>query len=304
MRWTLMSLLVALLLVGCPTVEPEPEEPTPGDMEPVFSFAVIGDPHVTSDGEHRQRLQAAVDHINEVADERLVELVLVVGDVGWGTGGGLELARDTLATLDPMWVPIPGDNELHSGEEALWGDVFADHYGALEEELDGFGMAPVPSWNPEHERDSWFRNGSFSWKGVHFVTLDWISRDDGLMGEFGDIHDFEGGSMPFFEERLTGLPDGRAEDIVLAAHHPMHPGSFTIAEMERIGEVTTPLASRVSASYGGHYHADAEEPSLDGGFQVVVVDATWDDLVRYRLVEVWGNEVGFEYEHEIVEVPW
>ena len=299
---SLIPLLVSALLAGCPTHDPEPPEPTPSPVEHLFSFAVIADPHVTSMGEHQQRLQAAVDHVNSIAEERRVELALVVGDVGWS--GGLEIARDTLYGLDPIWVPIPGDNELQSGEEELWGEVFADRYAELEGLLDDFVMAPVPSWNPDFEQDSWFRNGSFGWGGLHFVTLDWISRDSGIMGEFADIHDFEGGTFPFFEETLNSLPAGLAEDVVLAAHHPMHPGSFTMAEMERIGTVTTPLAGRISASYGGHYHGDGEELSLDGGFDVIVVDATWDDEVSYRLVEVWGNEVGYEYQHEMQVVPW
>ncbi len=293
-------LLVAALLVGCPTVTPEPEEPTPSPAEHLFSFAVIGDPHVTSMSENQERLAAAVDHIN--ASDRAIELVLIVGDIGWS--GGLEIARDTLSGLDALWVPIPGDNELHAGEEALWGDVFADHYASLATELDDFELAPVPVWNPQWEQDSWFRNGRFGYGGLHFVTLDWISRDSGILGEFAEIHDFEGGTFDFFEQTLTSLPEGLAEDVVLAAHHPMHPGSFTIEEMERIGEVTTPLAGRIAASFGGHYHGDGEEPSMDGGFLVVAVDATWDDVVSYRLVEVWGNEVGFEYQHEIVVVPF
>ena len=302
MRACLIPLLLACVLVACTEPSPEEEEPTPSPVEHLFSFAVIGDAHVTSMGENQQRLQAAVDHINSIADDRMIELALIVGDVGWN--GGLEIARDTLAGLDALWVPIPGDNELHSGEEAIWGDVFAEHYAALASELDDFVLAPTPSWNPDFEQDSWFRNGSFAWRDVHFVTLDWISRDSGMMGEFGEIHDFEGGTFPFFEATLTGLPEGLEEDVFLAAHNPMHPGSFTIEEMERIGSVTTPLASRISAAFGGHYHGNAEELSMDEGFQVIVVDATWDDEVSYRLVEVWGNEVGLEYEHEMVVVPF
>jgi hypothetical protein len=64
------------------------------------------------------------------------------------------------------------------------------------------------------------------------------------------------------------------------------------------------MAGRISAAFGGHYHGNGEELSYDEGFDVIVVDATWDDEVSYRLVEVWGNEVGFEYEHEMVVVPF
>ena len=61
--------------------------------------------------------------INDNAQEHQIELVPVLGDVGWGEG--LTTAKDLLETLTVPYLPIIGDNEIVYGDEANFASVFA-----------------------------------------------------------------------------------------------------------------------------------------------------------------------------------
>src|SRR5690606_19752407 len=73
-------------------------------LEHVFSFAIFADPHVVRVGDHLDRLRAAVAWANEHADARRIDVVFVVGDIGWS--GGLPLAREALDDLVVPYVPV------------------------------------------------------------------------------------------------------------------------------------------------------------------------------------------------------
>lgn len=297
-------LLLLLLLAACtpadpPAADDDDSTPEPGELEFRFSFAILADPHVVNEGEHAERLRSCVAWLGEQAVDRTIELVLVVGDIGWS--GGLELSRSILDELPMAYVPVLGDNEIQAGDEQQFEAVFGPVYGQLADEFGNFTRGTVEAWNPDHDRTSWFQNAAFDHGGLRFVVLDWNSRRlGGLLSETADLHDFDGGSFPFFAETLDELTDGAGEDVVLASHHPMHIPSFTLDELDQVTEHTHEHADRVFGNFAGHYHVDGHETIEQGGYEVYVTDATWDDEITIRLVEVWGNELGFEYEHELV----
>lgn len=268
-----------------------------------FRYVVIGDPHVYSaEGENLERLDRAVAWINTNAEALDLELVLVVGDIAWGDG--VDAAYQSLAALGPTWVPINGDNEIAAGSEEAYALGFAEHYAALSTTLDDWVTGPVEVWNPQFEKTSWFHNLAFTWKGVRFVGLDWASRDPNvILSEMGELHDFEGGTWSFFVEQV-GAAGEKGEDVVMFSHIPMHlsPGGFDLDEMERVSAVTAPRAEHVWADLAGHYHGSASETVPDAGYDLHVTDATWDDEVELRLVEVWANELRFEPSTELVIV--
>lgn len=293
--------LCCLLLSACPQPAADDDDASLPPSEHLFSFAVAADPHVTTGEDNRDRLERVLDEVDAVAQDRKVELGLIVGDVAWS--GGLPLAAGLLGEAAVPWLPLTGDNEIQAGEESLFGDAWADQYARMAEASDDWVLAPTPCWNPDRETDSWFRNAAFSWRGVRFVVLDWASREIGtLYGEMADLHDFDGGTYPWFEQVMGDLPGGVAEDVLLFSHHPMHasPGAFTLDEMAGIAGVTSPLADRIAVAFSGHYHGQGEEPSLDGGFLVFTLDATWDDDLTWYLVEVWGDGARFEYRREAI----
>ncbi len=299
---------LALVTAGLAACHPPDDDDSavddgPGPLEHRFTFAVVADPHVVGEGHtHLDRLTTVVGWLTAEADARAIELVLVVGDVAWGEG--MEPARAALDALPVPYVPLIGDNEIQSGQEEEYDQVFGPRFDALEPDFGAFERAPTPVWNPEHDQDSWFQNVTFEHRGVTFVGVDWAHRTTGsLLGESAELHDFDGGTWEHFVRWLDEVADdGPAESIVLASHHPMHlsPGAFSMDEVDRIQGVTGPRRDAVYGNFAGHYHFDAEETSDDGSYEIFVTDATWDDEITLRLVEVWGNEATFEYRHELV----
>ncbi len=99
----LVAVLGMLLACGCVGDEyPVP----PGGIEHLFSFVVIADPHIAGPIDHEARLQIAIDWINEYQAEHSIEVVLVLGDIGWNDG--LARAAQLLGDLELPWVPISG----------------------------------------------------------------------------------------------------------------------------------------------------------------------------------------------------
>ena len=83
MRWTSIGLLSAGL--ACSDGSSEPADDTqistdPGPLTHQFSFAIIADPHIAGPEDHEARLETAVTWINEQAESKDIQLVLVLGD--------------------------------------------------------------------------------------------------------------------------------------------------------------------------------------------------------------------------------
>ncbi|MHC4223900.1 MAG: metallophosphoesterase family protein, partial [Planctomycetota bacterium] len=141
------------------------------------------------------------------------------------------------------------------------------------------------------------------------LCIDWCTRTiGGPASESADLHDFAGGTWPWFEDESRAGAQGPKECIVMVSHHPMHDlvggyGSFALAEMERIEALTGSHGDWVYANFAGHYHFDWVETRSAGGYQVVITDATWDDENTFRLVRVFEDSDTFSYEREIVALP-
>lgn len=303
-----MPLLLVLLACSPP---PDVASDDSADTAPVetlptlqFRYVIIADPHIYDvSGENNERLDRAVAWIAANVEDLDLQLVLIVGDIGWGAG--LDAARTSLDALPITWVPINGDNEIASGSEEAYDITFAEQYAALSTQLDDWEMGAVEVYNPEWERTSWFHNLAFSFEGVRFLGLDWASRDENvILSEMGALHDFEGGTWPFFEAQVAKA-DGLDENVVMFSHIPMHlsPGAFDLDQMARISAVTAPRADHVWADLAGHYHGDGSETLDDAGYDLHVTDATWDDEVEVRLVDVWQNEVRFSPSTDVVVIP-
>ncbi len=298
--------MFTLLLLACPAEDTGLEDTGP---EPavtyLFSFAAIADPHIVSDLEHEQRLTAAVDWINAATAEQDIALVLVLGDIGWGVG--LETSYTLLEGFAMPYVPIIGDNEVHAGDAEDFHTVFAPQWAELAATFDDYRQASMPVYNPEWDTESWFTNFAFSHQGVTFMGMDWGSRDsDSLYGETADLQDFDGGTYPWFKEQLQGLGDPPRESVIMGSHHAMHlsPGSFHTAEIEELEGWAGAYGDDLSMSLAGHYHLDLDETLEVGGWDVHVLDATWDDEVTVMVVDVYGNGARFEYEAERILVDW
>ncbi len=278
---------------------PEPE------LEYVFSFALVADPHIVSDLEHEERLIAVRDWIDAEAEARGIALVLVLGDIGWGAG--LERSYELLAGFQTPWMPIAGDNMIVSGDEEAWQGVFGPQIDALGELFGGVDRAGQPVWNTAYEQESWHANYTIRHQGVTFMALDWVSRSDHVLySETAELQDHEGGTWEWFEEQVLTLGDVADESVVMASHNAMHfgPGSFDLADSEELMNRTAPYADQLAVSYGGHLHLDLDDTSWTGGWEVQVMDATWDDSLSLGVVDVWGNGRRFAFELERFKLDW
>ena len=129
---------------GNDTPKDTQETASPGPMTHRFSFAIIADPHIAGTKDHEVRLAAAVDWVNDHAVERDIQLVLVLGDIGWGEG--LPRSLELLSELQMSWVPIIGDNVVISGQDAEFAEVFADQYAQLADTLEDWERQETPAW--------------------------------------------------------------------------------------------------------------------------------------------------------------
>ena len=253
--------------------------------------------------DHAHRLRDALAWIDAEAEARSIELVVVLGDVGWN--GGAAIARGILDTSSVPYVPINGDNEIQADSEEDYQFAFETHYQSLEQQLDDWRKAPVPVFDTVNNVDSYLQNFSFNHKGVRFIGLDWSSRLlDPLYGEMAHLHDFDGGTFRWLADELAAY-EGAEESVVMLTHEPMvmMPGGFNATDWDQVSAIIEPHGGQVYANLSGHLHLNAEVEALDAGIDVFVVDATWDDSVTVRLVSVWGDGQRMTYEHEVVVVP-
>jgi hypothetical protein len=298
----------------------------------IFSFAVIADPHVTSGSpDTTQKMQACVDWINAHYDDadKGIAMVFVVGDMGGSQG---TLAKAVLDDLVIPYVPLIGDNDVHwsgtaPGEGGYFTgglefeETFGGVYDDLASVLENWQKAPTPVWNPEIGVESYLHNASFDYEGVHFVCLDWCTRknnptpEDLLQDEQADLHDFAGGTWPWFTDDIAGCVKDGGENIVMLTHHPMHVapiigglpvnlGAFDHTELARIEAFTAGYGSNVYANIAGHYHIDLFEPRPDGEYDIYMTRAVHDDFPgRLKLVRVYGDgSVPYTYHHEYVQL--
>jgi hypothetical protein len=204
---------------------------------------------------------------------------------------------------------VIGDNVIQGGTESDFDATFASHYSSLVGVLDDFARQPTPVANPDIGGPSHLQNFSFNHNGVRFLCIDWCTRTiGGPTNESADLHDFAGGTWPWFESEIRASAVGKRERIVMVSHHPMHDlvggyGSFGPAEIGSIEALTGSHGEWVYGNFAGHYHFDWEETRSAGRYEVIVTDATWDDENTFRLVRVFENSDTLSYQREIVALP-
>ena len=297
------GLMGLLFMTGCMGGSSEDSSSAEASLEEQFSFVVLADPHIAGVPEHEERLALAVEWINAAAGERGIELVLVVGDIGWSTG--VERSRELLDELDVNYVPLMGDNEIQTNSEERFVEVYESQFEHLAEELEDWVKLDGPVVHPESGELAWLQNLRFEHRGVLFVGLDTMVRGvDGRLGELGSLNDYPGGSWPFLQDTVSDAEFRQEESIVIAGHIPLMLGALDVQQMAEVATVLGPIGEYVYAQFAGHLHIDHEQNLEESGIDLFVTDATWDDEIRLRVVTVWSNEQRFAYEHELVVVPW
>jgi len=296
-----MRVLFVSCLFACTQVE---DETGPTEPEFQFAMAVVADSHLGGSAEPAERLRAAVTWINDHRESRQIDIVPVLGDIGWGEG--LVPAKEILDELAVPYVPVLGDNEVYFGDEERFNTVFANQYDLLADHFEDWRKSELPVWNPEHEKESHFQTFAFSHMGLDFVVLDWASRSSHVvLSEMAERHDFEGGVWPWFVEHLDRVGEGLNHHVVFLTHNPMFmgPGGFSYEDFGVVSEETLPHDQAIWANLAGHLHFDGTiELTPEAGYDVHLIDALWDDLITIQVVEVYRNSEGFSFVRENFEM--
>ena len=286
--WSTRCILV-LLVAGLASF-------SPGNCE-TFSFAVLADPHIDGNPEHEACLEAAVRWIINNKNFKDIELVFIVGDIAWGYSPGssnVVVAKEILDELNDVgipYVPLQGDNEVHSGFEEEFDYVFGEQYHYLSEIVENWQQAPTPV------AAMYLQNFSFDYKGCHFVCPDFVSRAPGQ--ERGELHDFAGGSWPWFTNDIANCAKPKQENVVVLTHIGMFrtgvPAAdqylYTESDLLAITDFLSPYQDHVATNYAGHIHQNwywAVPSSGEPIYDVYVTDETWYDA---RWPEPDDNEI-------------
>lgn len=250
-----------------------------------FSFAVIADPHIGGNSEHQAKFETAVDWIVRNKESKKIELTFVLGDIAWGgsrTHRNLRVAKAILDRLQQAhipYIPIIGDNEIQTGCEKEFHEVFAPHYQRLSGTLDHWRKSSVPV------AGMYLQNFSFDYKGCHFVCPDFNPRKAGNEG--GDLHDFEGGSWRWFMKDIQQCRKSKKENINIMTHIGMFRTGIRFAdefvfskeEMDKIKRFLHPYRDNVDSNYAGHLHVNGYVPVWSKLFvpvyHVRITDETW-----------------------------
>ncbi len=253
-----------------------------------FSFAVIADPHINGDLYPKAKLTTAVDWIINNKAGYGIELVFVVGDIAWGRSRGgrnLTVARGILDRLNQAgiaYVPIVGDNEIQGGCEIEFENTFSEQYGRLAKVLADWRKAPSPV------NGKYLQNFSFNHKGCHFVCCDFNSRQAGVEG--GELHDFAGGSWPWFKNDIETCPKDKKESIVIVTHIGMFRTGIGLADqylfaqddMTKIKRFLNGYREYVDTNYAGHIHQNWHASVRTGLFTTIYHVRTTNDTWHCR----------------------
>ncbi|MFC1739470.1 metallophosphoesterase family protein [Planctomycetota bacterium] len=271
--------VLILLLIGMLTI-------SRGYCE-TFSFAIITDPHIDGTAEHKTKFEAAINWIIDNKDSKDIELVIVLGDIAWGGSGGdrnLEIAKEILDNLNNAgipYVPLIGDNEIQAGCEKEFSDVFKKQYQCLSKVFKNWQKSPIPV------DSKYLQNFSFDYKDCHFVCADFAPRKAG--NEDGELHDFPGGTWPWFKNDIENCSKPKKENIVIMTHIAMFRIGFQISdqylfsenEIKKIKNFLYSYRKYVDSNYAGHIHQNWHTVVWSGWFatlyHVRVTDETWYD---------------------------
>ena len=284
-----------------------------------FSFAVVADPHISGNPDNRAKFETAIDWIISNKDSKDIELTFVLGDIAWGgteEKRNLAIAKKILDRLKHnsiTYIPVIGDNEVQYGCEREFHKVFGPHFNTLSGRLDSWSKASTPV------AGMYLQNFSFDYKGCHFVCPDFISRKTG--GEGGELHDFEGGSWPWFKSDIAQCAKPKNENIVVMTHIGMFHTGFEFADrfvfsenqMSKIKDFLHDYRDNIDSNYAGHFHLNWYVPVWSELFvplyHVRVTDETWSRIqwpesedpgltVRWVRVDNSGTKISYQQHIE------
>ena len=284
-----------------------------------FSFAILADPHITCNETKIDQINSAVNWIVSNKEATKIELVFVLGDIAWGACGqerSLVVAKRILDQLNEagiLYVPVIGDNEVQTTSTKEFYSTFEPQYKKLAE------LFPQFRSKITFVEDKYLCSFSFDYKECHFICPDFLSRVPGNEG--GDLHDYEGGTWPWFINDIKTAPKTKQENIVIMTHIGLfHTGFsffdqflFSGEQINKIKENLYPYRSHVASNYAGHIHMNwyaAVSAGLNEKiYDVWITDECWRDTthgdysITVRWVEVDTSNETITYLQHLEILP-
>lgn len=236
------------------------DEPTAGDV-----------------GYSAQRLRQSVNWINRHADSLKIRFVMVTGDLtDSGEKSEFLKCREILDYLKVPYIPLIGNHDvwpytrMEEASEAS-GDRF---FHAVFGEAIRTNSAHFSLWDDgtRHEtvihtqtgKVHQFQNFAFTFSDYRFIATDFGTRRHAGRGEPGvgpsaDLHDFPGGTFPWFGQQLSQRAAG-SKAVFIFSHWPImrEPIRFHFAfdgkEYKALADLMFPYREKLSIWFSGHIH--------------------------------------------------
>lgn len=266
-----------------------------------------------------QLLRKQVDWINANLNAYNIDFVIVTGDLTQsGEKSEFLKAKEILDSLHVPYVPILGNHDVWPYTDSLeaaspigdqyFKEIFASTFSNLQSVMPGWnnGTRLVRVWNPEHSCYSYFQNFSFSYGGYHFVCSDFVTRGHALSGSGAnpeaDLHNFTGGTWPWFKSRYDSFPHENRDDILIFAHHPLTKDPWNGIYSFSYGEYNTVASFLNNSSHkyntglfnAGHMHRNSAYNIKTLGFPPSTIcpgietNAAKNDGGHLRVIKVWN----------------
>lgn len=242
------------------------------------SPGILDEPPEGDIGYPAERLRRFVEYINEVHTEEGIAFVVVSGDLtDSGERSEFLKFKEIMGDLEIPYVPLIGNHDVwpytndtignRPNGDSLINVLFEDIFTEAADFFDTWdnGTRLEYAWNPEAGVNNYLQNYHASYRGAHFLFMDFDPRYPAPMdlpgiGPEAEIMDFEGGTWPWVRSKISSLSDAGRHSIFLVSHHPplkefwgFH-YAFTIDEKETMMDFLFPFQNQLAIWLAGHIH--------------------------------------------------
>ncbi|MCO5248298.1 MAG: metallophosphoesterase [Chitinophagales bacterium] len=263
---------------------------TPGFLKDTLPSGIESQPLIS--------LFSVVNWINENKDTEDIRFVVVTGDItGSAEESEYRKAKEILDRLTLPYVVLIGNHDIwpyiNYGNEAeyAYGDslmmaVFEDNFQKNKLFFDAWddGTRLTKTYDEESGHFQNLINFSFAYKGHTFISLDWnpryhVRKAEPGIGPEPSLHDYVGGTLPWFVSQLEHpLVEGK-KNIVVMSHHPpqrdisaLFNFGFTVDQYEKLSQSILPFKEKTSLWLAGHVHRSSSYTMRTMGSEIKIMD--------------------------------